>query len=253
MGQKEHFSTQFATGAAKKSALPAARLALLGGFALWLNDRHVSMSLRSQRLIAFLALHEHPIQRTYVAGILWGDYTEQRSTANLRTALARLPREACQVVQVIGHQLSLSEWVSVDIRETSELTRRIIDRDDRVLRIKGIHRRLMVDLLPDWYDEWAQAERERYRELRLHALEVLCDTLAIAGDFAAAIEAGLGAVAGEPLRESAQRALIRIYLAEGNQAAAVRQYRRFRFLLDRELGLAPSPSLTALIPLSATH
>src|SRR5215472_10827756 len=85
------------------------------------------------------------------------------------------------------------------------------------------------------------------------ALEVLCDSLATAGDFAAAIEAGLAAVAGEPLRESAQRALIRTYLAEGNQAAAVRQYRRFRLLLDRELGLAPSPSLTALVPLSAAR
>lgn len=230
-----------------------ARLALLDGFALWLNDRQVIMPFRSQRVLAFLALHEHPVKRTYVAGTLWGDNTEQRSAANLRTALARLPREAGRLVQVIGHQLSLPEWVCVDLRETSELTRRIIDRDDRVVRVKGIHRQLMVDLLPDWYDEWALSERERYRELRLHALEVLCDALATAGDFAAAIEAGLAAVAGEPLRESAQRALIRTYLAEGNQAAAVRQYRRFRFLLDRELGLAPSPSLTALVPLSAAR
>ena len=66
-------------------------------------------------------------------------------------------------------------------------------------------------------------------------------------EFGPAIEAGLAAVAGEPLRESARRALIRAYLAEGNQAAAVLQYRRFHSLLDRELGLAPSRSLGSLV------
>jgi DNA-binding SARP family transcriptional activator len=213
--------------------------------------RPVALPLSSQRLLALLALHERPIQRTYVAGTLWADYAEQRSVANLRTALARLPHIAGRLVEVVGRQLRLSMWVSVDVRETAALAERVIDGDEDVLRMKGLHRRLTDDLLPDWYEDWVQAEQERYRELRLHALEALCEGLTHLGAFGPAIEAGLAAVAGEPLRESSRRALIRAYMAEGNQAAAVFQYRKFHSLLDSELGLSPSRSLTNLVTVGA--
>jgi DNA-binding SARP family transcriptional activator len=213
--------------------------------------RPVALPLSSQRLLALLALHQRPIQRTYVAGTLWADYAEQRSVANLRTALARLPHIAGRLVEVVGRQLRLSMWVSVDVRETAALAERVIDGDEDILRMKGLHRRLTDDLLPDWYEDWVQAEQERYRELRLHALEALCEGLTHLGAFGPAIEAGLAAVAGEPLRESSRRALIRAYMAEGNQAAAVFQYRKFHSLLDSELGLSPSRSLTNLVTVGA--
>jgi len=227
------------------------RLELLDGCAIWLRGRPVALPLSSQRLLALLALHDHPLQRTYLAGTLWADYPEQRAVANLRTALARLPLAAGRLVEVVGRQLRLAPWVEVDIQETSALARRVIDHDDDVLRVKGLHRRLATDLLPDWYEDWVLAEQERYRELRLHALEGLCEWLTRLEEFGPAIEAGLAAVVGEPLRESARRALIRAYLAEGNQAAAVLQYRRFQSLLDRELGLAPSRSLASLVTAGA--
>ena len=226
---------------------PRGRLELLDGCAVSLMGRPVPLPLGSQRLLALLALHERPLQRTYIAATLWADYAEQRSVANLRTALARLPQTAGRLVEVVGRQLRLSMWVTVDVRETAELARRVVDGDGHVLRVNGLHRRLMDDLLPDWYDEWVLAEQERYRELRLHALEALCDGLTHLHAFGPAIEAGLAAVAGEPLRESARRVLIRAYLAEGNRAAAMFQYRKFHSLLDRELGMSPSRSLTELV------
>ncbi len=66
--------------------------------------------------------------------------------------------------------------------------------------------------------------------------------------------AGLAAVAGEPLRESAHRALISAYLAEGNPGEAVRQYRRYCAILHKELRLEPSAQMTALLSgLPVTH
>jgi DNA-binding SARP family transcriptional activator len=105
-----------------------------------------------------------------------------------------------------------------------------------------------ADLLPDWTDDWVMIERERLRQLRLHALETLCDRLAEARRFGESVQAGLAAVRAEPLRESAQRSLIRAYLAEGNQGEAIRQYRAFRQLLLEELGVAPSRELEELVP-----
>ena len=95
------------------------------------------------------------------------------------------------------------------------------------------------DLLPGWYDEWVVAEREHFRQLRLHALEKLCEQLTDEGRFGEAVEAGLVAVSGEPLRESAHRVLIRAYLKEGNRGEAIRQYEACRQVLAAGAGHRP--------------
>ena len=83
--------------------------------------------------------------------------------------------------------------------------------------------------------------------MRLHALERLCLNLSAQGQYAEATEAGLAAVASEPLRESAHRALIAAHLAEGNQGEALRQYHACCRLLRRDLDLPPSTVLDALV------
>lgn len=57
----------------------------------------------------------------------------------------------------------------------------------------------------------------------------------------------LAAIKGDPLRESSHRALIRIYLAEGNQAEAIHQYRLYRDRLNGQLGLDPSSEMAELV------
>ena len=64
---------------------------------------------------------------------------------------------------------------------------------------------------------------------------------------AEAAQAGLAAVACEPLRETSQRVLIRLHLAEGNESEALRRYAEYRALLERKLGLAPSPRMEQLL------
>ena len=58
---------------------------------------------------------------------------------------------------------------------------------------------------------------------------------------------GLPPVSAEPLRESAQRVLVKAYLAEGNTCDAVRQYGRYRSLLRDELGREPSSRIKGLV------
>jgi DNA-binding SARP family transcriptional activator len=54
-------------------------------------------------------------------------------------------------------------------------------------------------------------------------------------------------VRAEPLRESAQAALIRAFLSEGNPSEAVRQFESYRRLLATELGLRPSARIRSLL------
>ncbi|MGW2671050.1 AfsR/SARP family transcriptional regulator [Streptomyces sp. NPDC001272] len=80
------------------------------------------------------------------------------------------------------------------------------------------------DLLPGWDDEWTLFERERLRQLRLHALESLSARLTSSGRHALALDAALTCVSIEPLRESAHRAVVAVHLAEHNAVEAVSQY-----------------------------
>ncbi len=198
-------------------------------------------------MLAFLALHDRPLQRTYVAGALWLTLSEERSQACLRSALWRLSRLGWRLVDSCAGDLQLSPAIRVDFRRAAATAQRIVgDREascaedvDELVRAG--------ELLPDWYDDWVMFERERLRQLRLHALEILCRRLAAAGSFGPAVDAGLAAVLGEPLRESAQRVLIEAHLAEGNRSEAIRQYNSYRVRLYAELGLQPSPSLRRLV------
>ena len=62
---------------------------------------------------------------------------------------------------------------------------------------------LRGDLLPDWDEDWIQFERERLRQLRVHALEALCRRLSECGRHEEAVDAGQATMAAEPLREAA--------------------------------------------------
>jgi DNA-binding SARP family transcriptional activator len=225
--------------------LPAKRrLSLLGAFTVTEGVQLVVIPSDAQRLVALLALSERPVSRVRVAALLWPDSTEARAAASLRSALWRLRRAAPWLI-LTGDNLEISEEVDVDVRSARALAHRMAEAPigDEVSSPEPF----LEDLLPDWYEDWAILERERFRQTRLHALEALCELLVGREDYARAVDAGLAAVAGEPLRESAHRTLIRAHLAEGNLGEAVRQYRSFQALLHQELGVEPSPELGLLV------
>src|SRR5690348_10502350 len=89
----------------------AVMLTLLQGFRLESDGRTVDLPLGSQRLLAFLAVHRHPLQRLYVAGSLWLDCGEERANASLRTALWRLRRFDFPLVAPTRNHLSLAPSV----------------------------------------------------------------------------------------------------------------------------------------------
>jgi DNA-binding SARP family transcriptional activator len=227
--------------------LARTRLELLHGFELRHDDRSIELPLASQRVVAFLALQERPVQRIFVACNLFVEASEERANARLRTVLWRIGKRADGIVSATSTRLSLAAGVSVDLRESSDRARRVVSGASPLAADDLSTLTLSGELLPDWYDDWVLLERERFRQLRIHALEALCGKLAAERRFAEAADAGLAAIEVEPLRESAHRALIDAYLREGNACDAVRQYRLFRDLLARDLGLQPSPLLRELV------
>jgi DNA-binding SARP family transcriptional activator len=220
------------------------QLRLLNAFEVVCNGSPVQLPSIAQRLVAFVALQERPVERGYVAGMLWLDTPDQRAAGNLRTALWRVRARASGLLDATGHQLRLEPDVRVDLRIAEQEARREINGADTLCEAELF----AGDLLPDWYDDdWILLERERFRQLRLRALDALCARHLEAGRHGQALEAGLLSLAGEPLRESAHRALIRVHLAEGNVVEALRQYRLCRRLLHDQLGIEPTEQLLDLI------
>lgn len=226
----------------------AVRLGLLGGFRLSVESEVVPLPMNAQRLVCFLALHDQPLLRTFVGGSLWGEASEAHAGGSLRSALWRLKEATYPVVELTSDHIVLSEAVSVDLREGRALAHRVLDPAADLDDVAQVNEEVLSeDLLPDWTEDWVLMERESYHQLRLRALEALCRRLAAMGRFGQAVQAGVAAVSGEPLRESARHALIGAHLAEQNVSAALREYEAFRRLLHDELGLDPSQDLRALV------
>ena len=226
---------------------PAPELTLLGGFRLRAEQGIVELPFGAQRLLAFLALHDHPRPRAHVAGTLWPDVADRRAAANLRSTLWRIHRAGLALIVSTWNQLRLEPHVRVDLHEATALARRLQDPTGARIDLSEAADPLGGDLLPGWYDDWVVIERERFRQIRLHALERLSRLFAEGGRIVEAIEAGLMATAGEPLRESAHRVLIEVHLMEGNTSEAIRQFELFRRLLLRELNVDPSPEMMRLV------
>ena len=230
---------------------PVARVALLDGFALRLDGDARPVAVDDlprgvQRLVACLSLCGRPA-RTAIAGQLWPEVPEDKAHRSLRSALWRLHKVAPGLVEVPGGALCLARGVQVDVRELTAWAQRMLDPHSAVDDAATPDVGLRGELLPGWYDDWVLLERERVRQLRMHALEALAEKLAAAGRYGEAVQAAYSAVVSEPLRESAHRAVVRVHLVEGNVAEAVRAYDSFRAMLAEELGVAPSSQMDRLI------
>lgn len=231
-------------------ALPTAstRLCLLGGFDLRAGDCVINLPFNVRRLIALLAVRGRPQDRATVAGTLWMDTTHRHAHANLRTTLWKLGARRELIVGCSADQMWLAPEVDVDVIRAVAQAKGIISPTHN-LSVDAVDiDELSRELLPDWDEEWLRDERERFRQLRMHALETLCGSLASGGRCAEAVYAGHAAVAADPLRESAQRALITAHLAEGNFSEARRQFDQYRRLLWDHLGVSPSPLMMKLLP-----
>ncbi|MDQ3640603.1 MAG: bacterial transcriptional activator domain-containing protein [Actinomycetota bacterium] len=225
-------------------------LTLLGSFAFSVGgDPLPAISTDSQRLLAFLAVEDRSVPRARVARTLWPGSSDERAAARLSSAVAQLGNPVRRAVKISTADLGLAEGVAVDLSRSRSLARRLVDRDALPIwdDLGGpAVSALSNDLLPGWYDDWALMAAAQWHQLRLHALEAVAAHLTDADRLAEAAAAALAAVRAEPLRETARTALIRVRMAEGNDAEARAEFERYRVLLHDELGIEPTSRLREL-------
>lgn len=227
------------------------RLLLLAGFRLFgaRQGQQLLRGHRAQCLVACIALHGGNMTRDLLAGLLWPNVSEGSAHAALRSALARVARAAPALVRSGWSNVSLNERVSVDLHHATRLAKSLV-QPGSVVDLDAAYAwlpALSSDLLPGWYDDWVVEAAERWRQLRLHALESLGDALREQGRYGQAVIVAGAAVAADPLRETARAALMRVHLAEGNRSEAKREFERYRRLTRRDLRMEPSERLQRLL------
>jgi DNA-binding SARP family transcriptional activator len=214
---------------------------------LVMYGRRVRLPHSVERLVAYLGLASQPVHRFKLAGALWPDAADTMAARSLRTALWRLNRGGTPIVDVREDRVALLPAIRVDIADLFDLTRQLLE-SPTTATLGQLH--VLIDnsdLLPGWDDEWVVADRERFRVMRLEALERGAERLIEVGEHGRAIEAALAATQSDPLRDSARRLVVRIHLSEGNLASAIQAYHEYRRLLVDEMGVEPSPAMQALL------
>jgi DNA-binding SARP family transcriptional activator len=225
----------------------AAGLTLMGEFELLVRGCQLRVPRSAERVLTYLALAGRPVARTRLTGVLWEEGSGQDAAKSLRSTLWRIRRAGADLVLARDDRLRLCPDVAVDVADLTVLAKRLIHQPDAEALTRLPLLVECAELLPDWDDEWVVADRERYRLLRLEALERAASALVERSHFGDALVAALAAAQADPLRESARRLVVQVRIAQGNAAEAIRSYREYQALLRREFDLEPSRLMDQLI------
>lgn len=228
--------------------MAALRLNLLGGFEL-LSRSGASLSLpprKAKALLAYLALGgSRPQARDKLAALLWADCADTQARTSLRQALTALRKALGEddCIEADTQTIAISPAaLAVDAVAFEQLVAE--GGEEALWRAVELY---SGDLLEGFsvdapgFETWLGAQQERLRRLAVEALSRLADGHAERGQTERAMAAATRLIALDPLHERTHRVLMGLYLKQGRQAAALKQYQLCREILQRELGVSPEP------------
>jgi len=241
------------------------QITLFGGVRVTHNNllTEVRLTREIQALLAYLLLQRHRVHpREVLAGIFWGERSQEKARGSLNTALWRLKKElepegipsGTYLISThpgeVGFNRESQYWLDVEVfeEETNHfLTYPSQTADEthvqELEKILGLYK---GELLEGIYKDWALRERERLRLLHLRGLLYLLQYYRFHGVYEKGIAYGQHILELDPFREGIHREMMRLYLLNGQRAQAARQYEICRNMLAKELGISPMEETQAL-------
>jgi DNA-binding SARP family transcriptional activator len=214
-------------------------------------------------VLAYLVLFSDRIHaRDVLAGLFWGDSSENRARSCMSTTLWRLrkilepegvPRGTYLLTPSpgeVGFNPESNHWL--DVMELESQAQPILTKSyealvsDEVLELENALGLYSGDLLEGFYDDWALTERERLRSLYLKSLAHLLGYYGHNGGYDKALACGHRILNLDPLREEIHREMMRLYVDCGRRAQAIQQYEKCCNLLEEELDVPPMEETQAL-------
>jgi DNA-binding SARP family transcriptional activator len=245
-------------------APPDLAIWLLGPLRIELAGRPVPSGngQKGQRVLRYLlARGSRPLPRDVLLDTFWPDLRPEAARRNLHQSVYTIRRMLASVcpdmhVIVFEHESYLLDPSLRVWRDTDEFDRLLrlahrasadgqeaagrAARDAAAALYRG-------DYLEDTpYEDWALSERDRLRGLYLQLENARAADAFRQGDLEQAVALCHVVLDHDACDEDAHRLIMRVHAHQGQHHQVVQQYRSCVTLLDRRLGLRPSPETTAL-------
>jgi DNA-binding SARP family transcriptional activator len=214
---------------------------------------------KALELLCYLLLHrDRAHERETLARLLWPGSADRSARKYLRQALWQLHTALGADDELAGLHADPARiridpaawWCDTDVVE--QVHRRCRDAAPGRLApdlaaaaefAVSLHR---GELLESWGQDWCARDRDRWRLMHLALLDRLVDHCVDAGAPDRGLSHATRLLELDPARESTHRRLMRLHLAAGDRAAALRQYGRCVQALAAELDVGPDPETVAL-------
>ena len=215
-------------------------------------------------LLAYLAVEGETVRRESLAAMLWPEYETEAARGALRRTLStlkgalggrwlRIDRSTVEFLPDENTSVDVTDFTALLAsvhrhehgagNECSTCERNLsaaaaLYRSDFM---KGFSLRDSID-----FEDWQVFQAESLRRLLGSVLERLVDFLQARGDLDGAIDRARRWLSLDILHEPAHRRLMLLLALAGDRARAMRAYREFVAILDKELGVPPLTETTEL-------
>ena len=202
------------------------------------------VSRKALGLLLYLLFNPQSHARETLSYIFWPESNAQRASGNLRVALSNLRKQLPASVESDSQFISINPAFSHH-SDFAELHKLLESGDHQ--KVLGLYR---GDFLPGFYlrqadefENWRVIEAEKLRLTVMEHLTTAIADLMRAASYKQAIPLLRDLVNFEPLQESFHLDLMRALHETDEKALALKQYDHCRLILDKELGVPPSPEL----------
>jgi len=254
---RRNHSAESADGA--RTAVPLVRIETVGRFGVSIGDQNLNLALIRQKkplelLKALIALGGREVQAVRLHEMLWPDADGDAAHRCLTVALHRLRRiVGADFITFHSGRLSLDpRRCRVDVWDVERqfCCLEALQPNDSVAEFSaGVHQLMTLYRRPFLEGEeahWVISMRERLREKFLRVLVQAARALHRAGLHAEVLDCCQKGIEIDPLAEELYRLRLCSQHELGQVAAAIATYRLCEVTLQRELGIAPSPTTEAM-------
>lgn len=238
------------------------RIQTFGPFRVFFNNREITganwRTTKSRDLFAYLVHQNQPVSIDQILEDLWPNYTPDKASANFHTTLYYLRQTFNRIFEkdiitygAKRYQLR-SELVAIDRFQFEEAVslfakKSIIDAavdklEDTLLLYKGDY---LMDLDYLWIVSTQENLKNMYFEMKLQLAQYYLDQK----EYMQAIAHLRQLIKLRPYSEEVLALLISALAKIGDYKGVKEQYQTFTKSIFKELGLMPSPELTALYEL----
>lgn len=229
----------------------------LGQSLVQVDGRKVSelewRSKKSKEMLFYLLSHRQRGTKEQVLEALWPDIAGPKSHSSLYSTAYRLRRslyDGC-LVQEGGRYYLCSDgefWLDAEefeklVSQASQVGRGSVIRASLLEKATNLYR---GPFLEEFYSEWCETLRKNLEQRYINALASLAGYYAALGDYAKSVSLLERIVGIDNYREETYAELMKSCARMGDATAALKWYQRYHEVLQGDLQLAPSRTLTQL-------